>query len=143
MARSNGRRGAQTQSARVTVIGAKQPVMSLSSTAYLLFRPIAVLAPLLLTACIEPSTHSEISDTLNKVSFQPPPPAPPGLTNPSGTATTTPPEARLQPQIYEGRPESSRPVAATAQRSGDGVQLNFEQAEIRDVIKVILGDTLG
>ena len=31
---------------------------------------------------------------------------------------------------------------ASAQRSGDGVQLNFEQAEIRDVIKVILGDTL-
>jgi general secretion pathway protein D len=123
--------------------GTKQPAMSLSSTARLLFLPIAVLVPLLLTACIEPSTHSEISDTLNKVSFQPPPPAPPGLTNPSGTATTTPPEARLQPQIYEGRPESSRPVAATAQRSGDGVQLNFEQAEIRDVIKVILGDTLG
>ncbi len=30
-----------------------------------------------------------------------------------------------------------------AQRSAEGVQLNFEQAEIRDVIKVILGDIIG
>ena len=36
-----------------------------------------------------------------------------------------------------------RPVSGGAQRSAEGVQLNFEQAEIRDVIKVILGDILG
>ena len=117
--------------------------MSLSRTALPLFPVISLLAPLLLSACIEPSTHSQISSTLSKVSFEPPPPAPPGLTNtPSGTATTTPPEPRLQPQVYEGRPEAGRPAVAAAQRAGDGVQLNFEQAEIRDVIKVILGDTL-
>ena len=42
-----------------------------------------------------------------------------------------------------GRSRRSARQAGAAQRSADGVQLNFEQAEIRDVIKVILGDILG
>ena len=52
------------------------------------------------------------------------------------------PEPKLQAQIYPGRPTARRPQAGAAQRSADGVQLNFDQAEIRDVIKVILGDIL-
>ena len=121
----------------------KQPEMSLSRTARLPVLAISLVAPLLLTACIEPSKRSEISSTLSEVSFEPPPPVEPGRTNtPGGTATTTTPEPRLQPQIYGGRPDMARAPVATAQRGGDGVQLNFEQAELRDVIKVILGDTL-
>ena len=46
-------------------------------------------------------------------------------------------------------PDLSRPAGSVlarrrepAQRSANGVQLNFDQAEIRDVVRVILGDTL-
>ena len=93
----------------------KQPEMSLSRTARLPILAISLVAPLVLTACVEPSKRSEISSTLSEVSFEPPPPVEPGRTNtPGGTATTTTPEPRLQPQIYGGRPDAARaPIAAT------------------------------
>ena len=83
--------------------------------------------------------------TLNDVSFEPPPPPTPGPPPAAaGVGPAAAAEAPLQPQIYGGRAIApQRPPAAAAQRSADGVQLNFEQAEIRDVIKVILGDILG
>ncbi len=103
--------------------------------------------PLLLAAslagCVDTPPRSTINDTLADVSFAPPPgtsSAPTPL--PAAGGNAQPPEPKLQTQIYPGRPAGARPPAATAQRSGEGVQLNFEQAEIRDVIKVILGDLL-
>ena len=59
-------------------------------------------------------------------------------------APTEPPEPKLQPQIFGGQQPTPRAAlgASGVQRSADGVQLNFDQAEIRDVIKVILGDIL-
>ncbi len=99
---------------------------------------------LLLAGCIEPSTRSDITQALNDVSFQPPPTAPGVAPAAAGIGPQRPPEPPLQAQIYGGRSVTSqRAVTGGAQRSAEGVQLNFEQAEIRDVIKVILGDILG
>ena len=100
---------------------------------------------LVLAGCIEPSPQSDITRTLSDVSFDPPraptPGAPPAA---AGVGPTQPVEAPLQPQIYGGRAITpQRTASGGAQRSADGVQLNFEQAEIRDVIKVILGDIIG
>jgi general secretion pathway protein D len=99
----------------------------------------------LLAGCIEPSPRSDISQALNDVSFAPPPRS--GQVSPAQAAGIGPqqvPEAPLQPQIFGGRTVGPRAAATGgAQRGADGVQLNFEQAEIRDVIKVILGDILG
>ena len=59
-------------------------------------------------------------------------------------APTEPPEPKLQPQIFGGqRRPLGRRRGPRGQRARDGVQLNFDQAEIRDVIKVILGDILA
>ena len=111
------------------------------------FQPRCLLLGLmlLLAGCIQPSPRSDISRTLNDVSFAPPPPLPPGAaTTPAGVGPVQVPEPELRAQIYGGRPVTTgRAVTGGAQRSADGVQLNFEQAEIRDVIKVILGDILG
>lgn len=103
-------------------------------------------APLLLAAllvgCVDSPPRSTIGDTLAGVSFEPPRTTPAGEPPPAaGAENSKPAEPRVQAQIFPGRPNVVRPVAS-AQRSGDGVQLNFEQAEIRDVIKVILGDIL-
>jgi general secretion pathway protein D len=106
----------------------------------------ALLALLLLVGgCIEPSPRSDITQALNDVSFAPPPPTAPGAApGATGIGPQQAPEPPLQPQIYRGRPVTpQRPATGGAQRSADGVQLNFEQAEIRDVVKVILGDILG
>ena len=98
----------------------------------------------MLAGCIEPSPRSDITRALNDVSFAPPAPAPGPSPTSAGVGPSQPAEAPLQAQIYGGRTVAAqRPATGGAQRSADGVQLNFEQAEIRDVIKVILGDIIG
>lgn len=105
---------------------------------------MSLLVAASLAGCVDTPPRSTIDDTLADVSFAPPPgtsTAPTPL--PAAGGNVQPPEPRLQQaQIYPGRPATARPPVAAAQRSGEGVQLNFEQAEIRDVIKVILGDLL-
>lgn len=52
------------------------------------------------------------------------------------------------PAVYEGRGVGGSAArgggggGATATRTGEGVQINFDQADIREVVKVILGDVL-
>lgn len=97
----------------------------------------------LLSGCIEPSRQSTISDSVRNLSFAPPPAVPGGAQQAAGVEAAAPSEPPLQAQVYTGRPPGARPPLAQAvQRSSEGVQLNFDQAEIRDVIKVILGDIL-
>jgi general secretion pathway protein D len=108
-----------------------------------------VLLASVLAGCVEPSRRSEINETLGRVSFEPPPPLP-GEGVPAGPAGAVgearPPEAPVQAQIFPGRAptfRSARGGIAQAQRTAEGVQLNFDGAEIREVAKVILGDILG
>ena len=105
------------------------------------YQAILLLA-CLLTGCIEPSPRSDVSESVRNLSFEPPPPVPAGARPGGSVGPAQPEEAPVQAQIYNGRPPSVRPPAAAAQRSAEGVQLNFDNAEIRDVIKVILGDIL-
>jgi general secretion pathway protein D len=126
------------------VIGIEQRPMSRPSFAFQL-RCALVGFVLTLAGCIEPSPRSDITRTLNDVSFEPPPATAPGaLPAAAAVGPVQPVEAPLQAQIYGGRTiAAQRPATGGAQRTADGVQLNFEQAEIRDVIKVILGDIIG
>ena len=105
---------------------------------------LGMLVAVLVAGCVDTPPRSTIGDTLAGVSFAPPPAT--GASGPAplaaGAGTTQSPEPKLQPQIFPGRQSAPRPPAARAERSGEGVQLNFEQAEIRDVVKVILGDLL-
>jgi general secretion pathway protein D len=99
---------------------------------------------LLVAGCVEPSTRSSVTEALDQVSFEAPPPVAGGPQDPAtlaGDAATEGP--RPNAQIYRGRGVARRPQAGAVQRSSEGVQLNFDQAEVRDVIKVILGDILG
>lgn len=109
------------------------------------------LIAVLLAGCVEPSKHSRITDSLDSVSFQAPPPAPGQPVPPSAASPT---EAPVRAQIFTGQPAGRQGVGAGAagadytgtahaEQSEDGVQLNFDRAAIRDVIKVILGDVLG
>ena len=110
-------------------------------------RPLAAIAAmaLLLAGCASPADHSTISQTLREVSFEPPQQQPDG-TEPTrlgdGEDNTTP-----QAQIFIGQPARRSNGAAAlaaqqARRSGDGVEVNFDGAEIREVARVILGDIL-
>ncbi|MFZ1430408.1 MAG: type II secretion system secretin GspD [Geminicoccaceae bacterium] len=114
-----------------------------TSTLYRGCLMVTLLAPML-AGCVDTPPRSPIDDTVAEVSFAPPPAT--GTTGRSplaaGVGRAQPPEPKLQPQIFPGRQSVPRPPAAGAERSGEGVQLNFEQAEVRDVIKVILGDLL-
>ena len=101
------------------------------------------LLAVLLAGCVEPSKHSQITDTLDSVSFQPPP-AQPGQPAPAG-APGGPNEPPVRAQIFAGQAggRTASSGVAQAEQTEDGVQLNFDRAAIRDVIKVILGDVLG
>ncbi|HEX6013680.1 MAG TPA: type II secretion system secretin GspD [Geminicoccaceae bacterium] len=106
----------------------------------------AAVSCLLVAGCVEPSTRSRVSEALDQVSFEAPPspPVADALQEPVGTAGDAASAGpRPSAQIYRGRGVARRPQAGVVQRSAEGVQLNFDQAEIRDVVKVILGDILG
>lgn len=106
----------------------------------------------LLAGCVEPAARSEIADTIDQVSFAPPPGSPAvsippgaGVSGPVTTPGTRPrPETSLGGRVFPGRTVGGRTAGlAAAERSADGVQLNFDRAEIREVARVILGDILG
>lgn len=103
-----------------------------------------LLLPLLLLGCVEPSRRSDIADAVEQVSFAVPPQRA-GLARGGPAAPPVEAEPRLQPQVYGGTGAPLRRVGAAApvDRSADGVQLNFERADIREVVKVILTDLLG
>ena len=108
---------------------------------------LAMVAAVLtvIAGCAPPADHSTISQTLRDVSFEPPPRQPgaePTRLDGSGTEPTAP------PQIFIGQParrsDGAAAVAAQQARRGpDGVEVNFDGAEVREVARVILGDILG
>lgn len=107
---------------------------------------LAVVAVVLavIAGCASPADHSTISQTLREVSFEPPPRQPGVEPTQLGGGSTTP---TPQPQIFVGQParrsNGAAAVAEQARRGPDGVEVNFDGAEIREVARVILGDILG
>lgn len=106
----------------------------------------------LVASCVEPSRRSEIAETIDRVSFAPPPgtPSAPEF-NRAESGPVREPGARVRVEtpggqrVFPGRVlgVGAGGGTAAAERSADGVQLNFDRAEIREVAKVILGDILG
>ena len=100
--------------------------------------------PLMVAGCTEPPSRSAVSDTLNRVSFQAPPR--PYLPQPEDGATSpdagTPP-SRGGPEIYGLHPRLPVVPSQPTQTSAEGTTLNFDHADIREVLKVILGDVLN
>jgi general secretion pathway protein D len=110
--------------------------------------PLALAVALLATlvGCASPTDHSTISQTLRDVSFEPPA-QPPGI-EPARLDSGNAPAAVPQAQIFTGQPARRSNGAAAiaaqqARRSADGVEVNFDGAEVREVARVILGDILG
>ena len=109
-------------------------------------RLLTFLLVSLLAACIEPPRRSGIVDSLNSVSFEPPAggrgAAPPAAAAGPGPAAENG-SALARAEIYGA---SSRRVTngrrAAAVRADEGVTLNFDRADIREAVRVILGDVL-
>lgn len=104
---------------------------------------IAVMCLALSTACTEPPRRSSVADSLGSVDFG----VPPGRTFPEqlpsqiGEAAAEPYQGNAE--VYGGRERIQVTPAAVRSRDGQGTTLNFEGAEIREVVRVILGDVLG
>ena len=122
---------------------------ALATQARSMVRRVATLSAVLgltlaAVGCTEPPSRSAVSDTLNQVSFQAPPTPPlPGQDDSTGSQAAGTPPSRGGPEIYGLHPRlpvtSDRPTTTSA----DGTTLNFDHADIREVLKVILGDVLG
>ena len=102
----------------------------------------ALIGILAISGCAEyQSRPSAIEDTLSRTSFEVP-----EQREPAGRAASRPealaPAASSAALFLGGGSLNARPAAA-ANRVADGVQINFDGAEIREVVKVVLGDILG
>jgi general secretion pathway protein D len=114
-------------------------------------RPLAALAVLVtgLVGCTPPADQSSVVDYLRAVSFDVPPAERP-VADDRVSGQTGAAVGRRQPggvaQVFEGT-STARPVSATGahrvRRGADGVEVNFDRAEIREVARVLLGDILG
>jgi general secretion pathway protein D len=95
--------------------------------------------------CTPPTEQSAIEDTLRGVSFDPPPQQAgvEPISLGGGAAQPDVPPA----QVFIGEPRrteaaTARAAQQQARRSADGVEVNFDGAEVREVARVILGDIL-
>ncbi|MFO1067505.1 MAG: type II secretion system secretin GspD [Geminicoccaceae bacterium] len=108
---------------------------------------------LLVAGCSPSSDRSAVSDFLQNVNFDPPkgstgsgPADLGGVQN--GAVEASPPSAVIsRPQIFYGEGNAGTggpdvPVGNQVRRSADGVEINFDKAEIREVARVVLGDIL-
>ncbi len=110
--------------------------------------PLAAALALLAAVggCTPPADQSTITDTLRQVNFDPPPQQPGAEPTQlgGGSAASSVPQA----QVFVGQPARRSNGAAAvasqqARRGADGVEVNFDGAEVREVARVILGDILG
>ncbi|MCB2056169.1 MAG: type II secretion system secretin GspD [Geminicoccaceae bacterium] len=110
-------------------------------------RPIAriggLLAILLVAGCerYETPRSTAVDEALSGTSFAVPPKAQ-EPTLPVREGATTPAQ-RARKEIYLGTSPAAGAPPSGPDRGGEGVQVNFDGAEIREVVKVILGDILG
>lgn len=113
--------------------------------------PLAAAVTLsLLAACIELPRNSGIVDSLNRVTFDPPRAEDAAVPTPPPGTATEPAPGLASGEVYGGG--ARRAVTsgaggdggrARAARAEDGVTLNFDRADVREVVRVVLGDVLG
>jgi general secretion pathway protein D len=114
---------------------------------------VALLVPSLAAGCIETPRRSGVVDSLNRVSFAPPaagspaalPPSPAGAGDAGAGAAGGRGPGMSGAEVYTsgGRQTVAPGGRAIAARAEDGVTLNFDRADIREVVKVVLGEVLG
>jgi general secretion pathway protein D len=110
-----------------------------------LVRPRAGYALLLaglfaLAGCGDPTLRSEIGPTIDALSFEPParPRAAPGDGQRTGA-----PQGRPRPEVFLARGAVAlAPRPPGVQRTPDGVQVNLDGAEVKEAVRVVLGDIL-
>ncbi|MEZ5825879.1 MAG: type II secretion system secretin GspD [Geminicoccaceae bacterium] len=104
----------------------------------------ALAGTLVLAACEQYVPRSTaVEDTLNAVTFDPPSARTPTPVAPPVDRNATP-LARDGARLYPGRNSgSARAASQPAGSPVSGVQINFDGADIAEVVKVILGDILG
>ncbi|MCX8099660.1 MAG: type II secretion system secretin GspD [Geminicoccaceae bacterium] len=97
---------------------------------------------LLLAACTDPTAGSRIGDTIEGLSFAPPP-GRPSAAAPLRTGGAVAGEPRGRPEIFLARGGRGVPARAIgAQRAADGVQVAFDEAEVKEVVRVVVGEIL-
>lgn len=108
---------------------------------------------LVLAACTAQPvrTLSEIPDRLGNRAPAPAPgmaapqvaPAPPMIVARPSNTSAVPRAARID-EVYPGRGDTLRPGVSTPRQTAPGdIDLTFEGADIREVVRVVLGDLLG
>ena len=104
--------------------------------------PFAALAALL-AACAAPDEGpSRVNQAIDQLSFAVPPHAATLTPASSSQGTSEPGTSGLKPQIYVGQGAGGGGAEGGARREGEGVQINFDGADVKDVVKVILHDIL-
>jgi len=93
-----------------------------------------------LAGCGDPTLRSEIGPTIDALSFEPP-------ARPRGAVAEAPraggTETRPRPEVFPARGAvvlAPRPPGV--QRTPDGVQVNLDGAEVKEAVRVVLGDIL-
>lgn len=106
---------------------------------------LLALSSLLAAGCAEPPRRSQIAQTIEELSFAPP--AERGVrataeTTPDRTGAARPPVRRAE--VFLARGGRGVPTrAALAQRVPDGVQVAFDEAEVKEVVRVVIGEILN
>ncbi|MCS6877947.1 MAG: type II secretion system secretin GspD [Geminicoccaceae bacterium] len=106
-------------------------------------RTAALLGLLLCAGCATPQLRSEIAETIDNLSFAPPPArtARPAATAPGAGAVGAPPVRR--PEVYFARGGRGLPSGGvSAQRSSEGVEVAFDEADVKEVVRVVVGEIL-
>jgi general secretion pathway protein D len=104
-------------------------------------RTLLAAGLLALAGCAEPALRSEIGDTIDDVSFEPPRRGRGGSVEPGRSVGAAP--ARGRPEVFLARGVGATPQRAPGVlRSSDGVQVSFDGAEVKEVVRVIVGDIL-
>ncbi|MCB1884647.1 MAG: type II secretion system secretin GspD [Geminicoccaceae bacterium] len=110
-------------------------------------RFVLLLSSLLSLAACEAQRPppSGIADTLGGISFEVPPGTPAGSVDAGAPRGPSARGAAFPPETYGGRSpfRTTRAGTSGTQRVAGGVQVNFDGADVREVVKVILGDILG
>ena len=104
--------------------------------------PFAALA-VVLAACAAPDEGpSRVNEAIDNLSFAVPPHATTPTPAASSQGASQGGASGLKPQIYVGQGAGATGADGSVRREGDGVQINFDGADVKDVVKVILHDIL-
>jgi len=93
-----------------------------------------------LAGCGDPTLRSEIGPAIDALSFEPPARSRAAAVEAQRTTTA---EGRPRPELFLARGAGGpAPRAPGFQRSPDGVQVNLDGADVKEAVRIVLGDIL-